>query len=111
MLYSREFLEAGRDRLRPGGVYAQWFHQYETSPEAMRLVLATFADVFEHVAVWYTQRADLLILGLTDPARRARSRPPGGDARRGPTCARRSHARASTICPRCWPTNSCRWTW
>ncbi|MCP5060012.1 MAG: hypothetical protein GY937_25195 [bacterium] len=29
MLFSREFLEAARARLTPGGVYAQWIHLYE----------------------------------------------------------------------------------
>jgi len=66
MLFSREFLEVARDRLSPGGVYAQWFHQYETSRESLELVLRTYASVFEEVAVWYTQHMDLLLLGFGD---------------------------------------------
>ena len=49
MLYSREFLEAARDRLTPGGVHAQWFHSYETDDETIALVLRTYQSVFEHV--------------------------------------------------------------
>ena len=53
MLYSREFLEAARDRLRPGGVYAQWIHLYEIDRESVDLVLRTYDEVFDRVAVWY----------------------------------------------------------
>jgi spermidine synthase len=67
MLFSREFLEAARDRLTPGGVFAQWFHIYETDAETVAMVLRTYASVFEHVAVWYAIGADLMLLGLPDP--------------------------------------------
>ena len=67
MLFSREFLEAARDRLNPGGVYAQWFHAYETDRATVQLVLATYAAVFDHVAVWYAIGNDYLLLGFTDP--------------------------------------------
>jgi spermidine synthase len=69
MLFSREFLLAARGRLRPGGVYAQWFHEYETSPEAMALVLRTYASVFEHVALWYTRPHDLVVLAFADASK------------------------------------------
>jgi hypothetical protein len=67
MLYSREFLEVARDRLAPGGVYAQWFHKYETDDATVAMVMRTYAAVFEHVALWYTKGQDLLLLGLRDP--------------------------------------------
>jgi spermidine synthase len=65
-LYSREFLSEARDRLSPRGVYCQWFHRYEVSDEAIALVLKTFASVFDHVSVWQTNRADLMLLGFRD---------------------------------------------
>jgi predicted membrane-bound spermidine synthase len=64
MLFSREFLAAARERLAPGGVFAQWFHAYETDAETAGLVLRTYADVFDHVAVWYATGTDLLLLGF-----------------------------------------------
>jgi len=67
MLFSSEFLEAARDRLAPGGVYAQWFHSYETDAETVALVLRTTAGVFDHVAVWYATGIDLLVLGFDSP--------------------------------------------
>jgi len=67
MLFSREFLTAARERLRPGGVYAQWFHLYENDSEVVELVLRTYASVFDHVAVWYGVGPDLILLGFQSP--------------------------------------------
>ncbi len=67
MLFSREFLQAAKSRLAPGGVYAQWFHLYETDAATVELVLRTYADVFDHVAVWSAGYQDVLLLGLDKP--------------------------------------------
>ena len=69
MLYSREFLEAARSRLAPGGVYAQWLHLYETDAQIVELVLRTYVSVFPHVSVWFTGTGDLLLLGFDRPER------------------------------------------
>jgi spermidine synthase/MFS family permease len=67
MLFSREFLEAARSRLTPGGVYAQWFHLYEVDEQSVQIVAQTYASVFEHVAVWFAQGPDILLMGLNSP--------------------------------------------
>ena len=67
MLFSQEFLRAAKDRLAPGGVYAQWFHCYENDTSVVELVLRTYASVFDQVAVWYTLGPDLILLGFKDP--------------------------------------------
>ena len=67
MLFSQEFLRAAKSRLRPGGVYAQWFHCYENDPAVIELVLRTYTSVFDQVAVWYTLGPDILLLGFKDP--------------------------------------------
>jgi predicted membrane-bound spermidine synthase len=72
MLFSREFLEAARDRLTPGGVYTQWFPTYETDDETVGLVLRTVHSVFGDSAVWYATGPDLLLLGFRGGA-------PGGE--------------------------------
>jgi hypothetical protein len=69
MLFSREFLEAARSRLAPGGVYAQWFHFYESDVEVVKLVLRTYASVFPHVSAWFTLRGDMVLLGFDRPTR------------------------------------------
>jgi spermidine synthase len=63
-LFSREFLTTARERLTPNGVYAQWMHSYELDEATLTLVLRTYAEVFENVAVWYMQGTDLLLLGF-----------------------------------------------
>jgi spermidine synthase len=68
MLFSKEFLTAARDRLSPGGVYAQWYHQYETDSESVELVLRTYAAVFDRVSIWYGLGPDLIILGFQEDA-------------------------------------------
>ena len=67
MLFSREFLEAAESRLRPGGVYAQWFHLYETDETTVELVFQTYVSVFENASVWYTLGDDLILLGFERP--------------------------------------------
>jgi len=69
MLYTREFLEAARSRLAPGGVYGQWFHVYETDREVVNLILRTYASVFPHVSIWFMGGLDLLLLGMDESDR------------------------------------------
>jgi spermidine synthase len=69
MLYSREFLQAAREHLAPGGVFAQWFHVYESDVDVVSLVLRTYASVFPHVSVWFALGADLLLIGFDQPER------------------------------------------
>ena len=69
MLYSLEFLAAARSRLEPGGVYAQWFHFYESDEAVIELVLRNYAQVFPDVSVWFALGADLLLLGFDRPDR------------------------------------------
>lgn len=70
-LFTREFFELGRDRLRDQGVFAQWVQIYQLSTESLRTVLATFQQVFPHVMVFRVSgtRAgkDLILLGSRQP--------------------------------------------
>jgi spermidine synthase len=57
----------GRERLHDDGVFVQWLQIYQLSTESLRSVLATFHEVFPHVAVFRVQGAargkDLILLG------------------------------------------------
>jgi hypothetical protein len=68
LLYTVEFFEAGRDRLAPGGVYAQWIHAYDSDEETLALVLRTFREAFGKTSVWYSRGPDLILLGFEDEA-------------------------------------------
>ena len=99
MLYSIEFLEAARARLAPGGVYAQWFHTYETDDRSVELVLRTYAHVFPHVSVWFTLARDVLLLGLPSDPRGARPRPRSRQRFERPDFQRRLRARGHRQLP------------
>jgi len=70
-LFTREFFTLGRQRLRPDGIFVQWFQTYQLSTENLRTVLATFNEVFPHVAVFRVQGAakgkDLILVGSAAP--------------------------------------------
>ena len=67
-LFTREFLDLGRTRLKPGGVWAQWVQMYGMGEGDLKSLLATFASVYPHVLVFTTiDDADLVILGSEAP--------------------------------------------
>jgi spermidine synthase len=71
-LYSREYYQLCRRRLRRGGVMAQWLPLYDMSPEDCRMVVATFLDVFPRSTMWVLGRDAMLVGGKDwsmDPAR------------------------------------------
>jgi spermidine synthase len=72
-LYTREFFEAARDHLNPGGVVTLFVQLYESTPEAVKSEMATFFTVFpEGVIAGNTFRGvgyDTVLLGQAGPAR------------------------------------------
>jgi spermidine synthase len=79
-LFTREFLESARDRLAPGGLFAQWFHYYNLAPADVKVEVKTFLSVFDHASLWLVPpvgpedgiknlAADMLLIGSRDPQR------------------------------------------
>lgn len=70
-LFTREFFELGRGRLKDDGVFVQWLQTYQLSTESLRSVLATYRSVFPHVLVFRVQGAargkDLILVGSRVP--------------------------------------------
>jgi spermidine synthase len=62
-LFTREFFEAARARLRTGGVFCQWAHSYEIAEEDLRSIVQTFASVFPEGSMWLVGEGDLLLIG------------------------------------------------
>jgi spermidine synthase len=54
-LYTVEFYETVRQRLKPGGHFCQWFALYQFGPEEFELVADSFAAVFPTVTLWWGQ--------------------------------------------------------
>jgi len=67
-LFTEEFFNLARTRVRPGGIFCQWLHTYYLPTEDMRSVIAAFRAAFAHVWVFETfDGIDLLLLGSDRP--------------------------------------------
>jgi spermidine synthase len=66
-LFSVEFFEMARGRLRPDGIMLQWLQGYSIRPDDFRMVLNTFRTVFPAVSIWNTITGDFLLVGRAAP--------------------------------------------
>jgi spermidine synthase len=65
-LFTKEYYEAVRERLAPGGIFAQWTQAYEIDGWVIGTVVTTLRAVFPHVSIWTTERGDLLLLATLE---------------------------------------------
>jgi spermidine synthase len=69
-LFTREFFEIGKARLRPGGVFCQWIQLYNLRPDDVASVIAAFRESFPSVTLFSTMEGvDLILLGSDTPMR------------------------------------------
>ena len=74
-LYSREFYELVRGRLKAGGYVSQWLPAYQVPSRTTLAMIRAFIDVFPQAVLISGAEADLLLLGVNasrieiDPAR------------------------------------------
>lgn len=72
-LYTKEYFEAVKAHLNPGGVVTQWVPLYESTPEAVKSEIATFLDVFPNGTIWANNinggGYDVVLLGQAQPTR------------------------------------------
>jgi spermidine synthase len=66
-LFTREFFEAARARLRSGGIFCQWSHTYEIADRDLQSIVRTFASVFPDGTMWLVGEGDLLLIGSVEP--------------------------------------------
>lgn len=62
-LFTREFFQSTRKRLKPGGVLCQWLHLYQISPHDVLIFFKTIHSVYPHFAVWIDDSDMLVIAG------------------------------------------------
>ena len=78
-LYSREFYELARTRLKPGGHVSQWLPAYQVPPETSLAMVRAFIDVFPVSVLLSGMQGELLLVGTSgasievDPDRLARA--------------------------------------
>jgi spermidine synthase len=66
-LYSREFYELARDRLKPNGLFAQWWPLATQNDEDSRSLVRSFIDVFPYATLWTTELHEALLVGSKEP--------------------------------------------
>jgi spermidine synthase len=66
-LYTSEFYQAARRRLKPGGLFIQWLQAYEVDALTVHTVVATARSVFNHVELWHTLPSDLQLVCSAEP--------------------------------------------
>ena len=60
-LYTRDFYLLCRDRLKDGGLMAQWLPLYNLTPRDCHMIAATFLDVFPNTTMWVLGRDAMLV--------------------------------------------------
>jgi spermidine synthase len=72
-LYTKEYFEAVKAHLNPGGVVTQWVPLYESTVDAVKSEIATFLEVFPNGTVWANNLNgggyDLVLLAQAEPTR------------------------------------------
>jgi spermidine synthase len=72
-LYSKEYFEAVKRHLNPGGMFSLYVPLYESDERTVRSELATFFEAFPNATVWANtvngQGYDMVFLGQVDPLR------------------------------------------
>ena len=72
-LYTKEFLEAMKQHLNPGGIVTMYIQLFETDLEAVKSSVATFFEVFPNGTIWGNpyqgQGHDMVLLGQVEPLR------------------------------------------
>jgi spermidine synthase len=64
-LFTREFFELAKQRLRKQGLMCQWVHAYSMAPDDFKTIVHTFHSVFPNSTVWETSFGnDYLLIGF-----------------------------------------------
>ncbi len=60
-LYTKEYYEALKQRLRPDGVVCQWMPMYRISKKSFDVAFRTFVTVFPNASFWYVRGHGLFV--------------------------------------------------
>jgi spermidine synthase len=67
-LFSVDFYNLCRQKLKPDGVMCQWIHFYNMSPEVVKMVINSFRQTFNYCQLWFLpQGNDAIIIGSQTP--------------------------------------------
>ena len=66
-LYSREFYDLVKSRLKPGGMMTQWIPLDQQSDALAKMLIRSMLDVFPHVQLWIPARAEAVLIASSSP--------------------------------------------
>ena len=66
-LYSREFYDLARSRLKPGAYLSQWLPAYQVPASTSLAMVRAFVDVFPQSVLLSGMQSELLLVGTTAP--------------------------------------------
>jgi len=66
-LFTREFFELARRRLKPDGIICAWFHLYQMGDKDLRSMAKTFLSVFPNASMWMANESDVIFIGSVEP--------------------------------------------
>ncbi len=66
-LYSEEFYQLAKSRLKPGGYVSQWLPAYQVPAASSLAMVRAFIDVFPNAVLLSGAQAELILLGTTAP--------------------------------------------
>jgi len=66
-LFTREFFQLARARLRDDGVLAVWLHAYMMSQRDFRMIVHTLFEVYGSVSLWHLNEGDYLLVASPHP--------------------------------------------
>lgn len=70
-LFTLEFFELAKARLKKNGVMAQWIQLYSLETSELKVILGTFKTVFPYVSVWMFSPSDIVVVGSAEPNSRS----------------------------------------
>jgi spermidine synthase len=68
-LYTREYYELQKKRLKPGGIAAQWIPLHSQGGKEVDMHFRTFQSVFPYTMGWISVANEILIIGSDQPIR------------------------------------------
>ena len=66
-LYTREYYQLQKNRLKPGGIAAQWIPLHSQGEEEVDMHFKTFRSVFPYTMGWMSVANEILIIGSDQP--------------------------------------------
>ncbi len=68
-LYTREYYELQKNKLKPGGIAAQWIPLHSQGPKEVAMHFKTFQSVFPYTMGWLSVANEILIIGSNQPVK------------------------------------------